>query len=50
MISAAQIASKLSMTHRTIQRDLTRLRHLNILNRIGANKGGHWEINTKVEK
>ena len=29
---------------RTVQRDLTELKSLNILRRVGPDKGGYWEI------
>ena len=46
-ISAAQIASRLSTTIRTIQRDLTILKASGAVSRIGPDKGGHWQIEGK---
>ena len=43
-ISAAQISTRLSAMIRTVQRDLTKLKSLNILRRVGPDKGGYWEI------
>ena len=43
-ISANSIADKLNISSRTVQRDLKKLRELNIIKRIGSDKGGHWEV------
>lgn len=43
-LSAAQIAEKLSMNIRTIQRDLTKLKQRGMINHVGPDKGGYWEI------
>jgi len=43
-ISVVELAEKLSVTPRTIIRDIEKLKQLGILKRIGSAKGGHWEI------
>ena len=43
-VSATQISTKLSATMRTIQRDLTKLKSLKLLRRVGPDKGGYWEV------
>jgi len=43
-ISVVELAEKLSVTPRTIIRDIEKLKQLGILKRIGPAKGGHWEI------
>ncbi|MBN2663707.1 MAG: DeoR family transcriptional regulator [Bacteroidales bacterium] len=43
-ISANQIAKIFSITERTAQRDLDKLKNQNKIKRIGSDKGGHWQI------
>ncbi len=43
-ISASELAKKLSVSRRTILRDLEKLKNENTIKRIGPEKGGHWEI------
>ena len=43
-ISIRELSEKLGVTSKTIQRDLDLLKEKNIIRRIGADKGGHWEI------
>lgn len=43
-ISIKGIAEKLGVTPKTIQRDLGKMKDKNIISRIGADKGGFWEI------
>ena len=43
-ISVVELAEKLSVTPRTIIRDIEKLKQLGILKRIGSAKGAHWEI------
>ncbi|WP_243348766.1 HTH domain-containing protein [Parabacteroides sp. FAFU027] len=43
-ISAAQIAEQLSVSNRTIERDIEKLRMSGMLKRIGSDKGGYWEV------
>ena len=43
-ISVNILATKLNVSRRTILRDIERLKHQNILKRVGKAKGGHWQI------
>ena len=43
-ITAAQIASRFSITTRSAQRELTALKRAGIIIRTGADNGGYWEI------
>ena len=43
-ISTAQIAQKLNITERTVQRDIEKLKTSGLILRIGPNKGGYWKI------
>ena len=43
-ISAVQIATQLSVSYRTIERDIDKLKKSGKLKRIGTDKGGYWEI------
>jgi len=38
------MADKLNVTRRTIARDLNNMKQNGIINRIGGDKGGYWEI------
>lgn len=49
-ISAEQIAEKLNITSRTVQRDIEKLVKQNILKRIGPAKGGYWQIKEGLKK
>ncbi len=42
--TASSIASKIKLSPRTIQRELTRLKDLNVIKREGPDNGGHWII------
>jgi len=44
-LSAKEIANKLKITERTIQRYIKKLQEKKLIKRIGPAKGGHWEIN-----
>jgi len=43
-ISASQIAKVLDISSRTVQRDIDRLKKQKKLQRVGPEKGGHWQI------
>lgn len=47
--SASDIAKALSVTPRTIQRDLQFLQEKAIIKRVGADKGGRWEIIASIK-
>ena len=42
--TASSIASKIKRSPRTIQRDLTRLKDLNVIKHEGPDNGGHWIV------
>ena len=42
--TSASLAKHLDVSERTIRRDLASLQSLNILRRVGPDKGGHWEV------
>ena len=42
--TASSIASKIKRSPRTIQRDLTRLKNLNVIKHEGPDNGGHWIV------
>ena len=39
-----RLQDKIKVGRETIKRDLKKLRELNIIKRVGPDKGGHWEI------
>ncbi len=43
-INIIELAQKLNFNRKTIQRDLKKLKELNILKRIGSDKTGYWKI------
>jgi ATP-dependent DNA helicase RecG len=43
-ISMLGLAKKLDVDHKTIKRDIAKLKTLGLLKRIGPAKGGHWEV------
>ena len=45
--NATTLSHKLGVSHRTIQRDLEYLKKLNVIRRVGTDRGGHWEIISK---
>jgi len=48
--TSATLSKKLSVTPRTIQRDLDTLQRLGVIYRVGSDKDGHWEVNAKQRK
>ena len=42
--TASSIASKIKLSSRTIQRELTRLKDMNVIKHEGPDNGGHWII------
>ena len=44
IISAKEIAEKLGITSRSVEKHIKNLRDKGILRRVGPDKGGHWEI------
>jgi ATP-dependent DNA helicase RecG len=43
-ISAKEISMLLKVVDRTIEREIQKLRKMEIIERIGADKGGYWKI------
>ena len=43
-ITIPELAIKINVNEKTIKRDIDNLRENNLLKRVGADKGGHWEI------
>ena len=44
IISAKEIAEKLGIISRSVEKHIKNLRDKGILRRVGPDKGGHWEI------
>ena len=44
METVESLASKLSVSTKSIKRDLKRMKELGVIKREGGNFGGHWEI------
>ena len=47
-ISTQEIADELGISRRAISKQITKLRDQGIIQRIGPDKGGHWEVNTEL--
>lgn len=45
--NASSLSRRLGVSHRTIQRDLEHLKKLNVIRRVGTDRGGHWEVVSK---
>ncbi|PKP23737.1 MAG: hypothetical protein CVU06_06740 [Bacteroidetes bacterium HGW-Bacteroidetes-22] len=43
-ISITELTKECKVGRETIKRDLNKLKSLNLLQRIGPAKGGHWEV------
>jgi len=43
-ISAAEMAGKLRITARAVEKTLEKLKEKGLVRRVGPDKGGHWEI------
>ena len=48
-ISAKALAEKLGVSSRTIEKQLAKLKAAGKLSRIGAAKGGSWQVNNKLK-
>jgi ATP-dependent DNA helicase RecG len=46
-ISMLDLSKKLGVNHKTIKRDIIKLKTLGILKRIGPAKTGHWQVTPK---
>lgn len=49
-VTAAQMAEKLGITTRAVEKQLANLRKKGVIIRVGPNKGGHWEVVNNNEK
>ncbi len=49
-ITQTIISKKLNINIRTVQRNIKKLMNFNILNRVGATKGGEWIVNNYERK
>ncbi|MBR1480309.1 MAG: Fic family protein [Paludibacteraceae bacterium] len=43
-VTAQQLADKLHLTKRAVEKQIAALRAAGVIRRVGPNKGGHWEI------
>jgi fido (protein-threonine AMPylation protein) len=43
-VTARQLSELLNTTDRTIEREIKKMKELNIIERIGGDRGGHWKI------
>ena len=43
-VSAAEIAMKLGMSSRAVEKRIKTMRENGIIRRVGPDRGGHWEI------
>ena len=43
-VSAKEIAGKIGLSLRAVEKQFAKLKHDGIIKRIGPDKGGHWEI------
>jgi ATP-dependent DNA helicase RecG len=43
-VTIAELAKHLSVTEKTIKRDIEKLRKAGKLERVGPDKGGYWEV------
>lgn len=49
-ISATEIAMEIDMSARGVEKQIRKLREAGIIKRIGADRGGYWEITMKEDK
>lgn len=43
-ISLRELSKKLSVSSKTVQREIDKLKAKNVIHRVGSDKGGRWEI------
>ena len=43
-MTTQEMAKKLGISRRAVAKQIARLQEDNIIRRVGADKGGHWEI------
>ena len=44
-ITITEIAEKLSITPRGVERAIKKMQEAGLITRVGPDKGGHWEVN-----
>lgn len=49
-ISTDQLSNILSVSQRTVMRDIDKLKEAGVIKRVGPDKGGHWEVGEKTLK
>ena len=49
-ISATEMSQRLSMTSRTIERDIAKIKELGFIEREGSDRGGTWKVITKPKE
>lgn len=49
-ISATEISQRLSITNRTIERDMAKIKELGLIEREGGDHGGTWKVIIKQKK
>lgn len=50
LISAAEIAMKIDMSSRGVEKQIRKLREQGAIKRIGADRGGYWEVTTNTHE
>lgn len=48
-ISASEMAEKVGISQRAVEKQLAKLKKIGVIERIGADKGGYWEIKQEGE-
>lgn len=48
-ITTQEMAENLGITRRAVAKSISKLQELNIIRRVGADKGGHWEVVSGAE-
>ena len=43
-LTREQLAEKLKISPETVKKNIEKLKHKKIINRIGPDKGGYWEV------
>ncbi len=46
VITTIELAEKIGISDRAVKKQISKLKEKGIIKRVGANKGGHWEINS----
>ena len=47
-ITISEIAKEMSISETAIQNHIKKLKHLNLVKRIGPDRGGYWEVVNKI--